>query len=482
MASTGGASSGVLIGERYRLESSIGSGGMGCVHVASDTFTGGTVAIKTLRPDLREDELVRSRLLREASVGAKLKSRHVVRTLDHGEDARFGPFIVFEYLRGESLADVLDRRRTLGVLESVAIVIDVLEGLSAFHAAGLVHRDLKPDNVFLVRERSTDGSLRHTARLIDFGLSRAIADTHDGTERVTMEGIVAGTPEYMAPEQIADAVGQDQHVDLYATGVMLYQMVSGKLPYRGAKAEAIFDAVLQGVARRLDEIAPVVDPGLARIVHRAMARDPANRFRDTAEMLDALRRWIERHREGATITPPSEPTQKLRAIPRNRATTPRPRPKRKHRSVIAMTGTSIAVAVATFFAWPHRTTPPAARLHGLMLAARVEPALPIAAPTPPAPPVVTPIAAPAPPPELAISIEPAAPATDETDIAEQDVTEPSPIALVPRRRPRVVSSPIVVLPVTPSAPSFISARLETPTHPPASTAADDEEFPSANPY
>jgi serine/threonine-protein kinase len=443
-----------LIGDRYRLELSIGTGGMGCVHLATDTFTGGTVAIKTLRPDLATDLLVRSRLQREASIGARVRSRHVVRLLDHGDDEKAGPYIVFEYLRGESLADVLDRRRSLAPLDAVRIAIDVLEGLAAFHGCGLVHRDVKPENVFLVRERAADGAVRHTARLIDFGLSRAIASTRDGTERVTLEGIVAGTPEYMAPEQISDSPEQDQHVDLYATGVMLYQMLSGKLPFAGDKTDAIFDRVLAGGALPLAEVAPSVDTGVARIVHRAMMKDPAKRYHSAAEMIVALRGWESR--QTTSTARENEPTEKLASIsvPNGKSAVPKhPRKNRKRplRAIVTTSGGAAVALVLAVLSLARRGEPPAIAHPSArpVLDARVDPV--IAHPTVNGTPTLA--AQVPPPPRIAPAPRAAAVAARQraADVVEDRAS-----------REATAVAPVVTRPITPRPVAVVRRAVRLP--------------------
>ena len=349
-----------MVDGRYRLDATLGVGGMGRVHLATDMQTNEVVAVKTLRPDLANDPLVRSRLQREASIAARVASRNVMQLLDHGEDPAVGPYIVFEHLSGESLADVLERQRTVEATEAVEIAIEVLQGLDAFHLAMVCHRDIKPDNVLITRERGLRGTSRLTARLIDFGLSRGMTATIDGTERVTMEGLIAGTPEYMAPEQIRDDANQDARVDIYAVGVMLYQMISGGLPFCGTEPDDVFERALYSKARPLTEVCPGIDPDLARIVHRAMDRDVAYRFVTARAMRLSLTDWLARYHAGHARALPGDRTASMAAAreAEERITKPaRLRPRLVNPAAIVFLSACVTTAAVLIIARHHRAAP-----------------------------------------------------------------------------------------------------------------------------
>jgi serine/threonine protein kinase len=260
---------GVELASRYRIDRSLGEGGMGRVYEALDQQLGRHVAIKLIRDDL-EDEVARERFLREARAAATLSHANACQLFEVGEhDGR--PFLVMELLQGEPLSTRLERG-PLPKDEAVTVLLALTDVLSAFHAAGLIHRDLKPSNVFLTEQG---------VKLLDFGLARRTqrADTLT-TPALTVPGAVTGTVRYMAPEQITgDPV--DNRTDIFALGVLLYEMLAGHAPF-GAKTNVEWlNAVLT------DDPAPLDDPelqGVDAVVMRALRRNPDDRY----ESIDAM--------------------------------------------------------------------------------------------------------------------------------------------------------------------------------------------------
>jgi serine/threonine protein kinase len=260
---------GVELASRYRIERPLGEGGMGLVYEALDQQLDRRVAIKLIRDDL-EDSVGRERFLREARSAAALSHPNACQLFEVGEhEGR--PFLVMELLQGEPLSARLERG-VLGKDEAVGVMLSLMDVLSAFHAAGLIHRDLKPSNVFL-----TDQGVK----LLDFGLARRTqrADTLT-TPALTVPGAVTGTLRYMSPEQITgDPV--DNRTDIFALGVLLYEMLSGQPPF-GAKTNVEWlNAVLT------EEPAPLDDPDLHAIdavIMRALRRSPDDRY----ESIDAM--------------------------------------------------------------------------------------------------------------------------------------------------------------------------------------------------
>jgi hypothetical protein len=265
---------------RYRLLGQVGTGGMGTVYRAHDPGLDRVVALKLPRFDGPPDQVARraQRFQREARAAARVWHPHVCPIFDVGEhDGR--PFVVMAFVEGPSLAEVLARRGKFeDVGEAVALALQLLDALAAVHAHGIVHRDLKPGNVLL------DPAGR--AVLTDFGLARP----GDEAERFTSEGVILGTPSYMAPEQ---AAGQADRVgpatDLYSLGVVLYQMLTGRLPFEGPPV-AVLHRIVHEDPPPPRQFRPDLDPALEAVILRALRKDPAERFAAAREFAAALGR------------------------------------------------------------------------------------------------------------------------------------------------------------------------------------------------
>jgi eukaryotic-like serine/threonine-protein kinase len=262
-----------LVGGRYRIERQLGAGGMAAVYLAHDEELNRPVALKVLAEHLASDASFRTRFLREARLAAGLVHRNVVQVYDIGEDEG-KPFIVMEYVGGETLAAELRRRGRLDSLEVVRTAIQVCAGLEAAHAGGHVHRDVKPHNLI----RASDG----TVKLADFGIARAA----DGTA-LTEHGAVLGTAAYIAPEQ-ARGGRVTAAADLYALGVVLYQLLTGQTPVQGETLAEILSKREEDAIRRPRELAPGVPPELEAAVMRCLARNPDYRPPSAAELAQEL--------------------------------------------------------------------------------------------------------------------------------------------------------------------------------------------------
>jgi serine/threonine protein kinase/tetratricopeptide (TPR) repeat protein len=263
--------SGIVLAGRYRVLELIGSGGMGTVYKALDLELEEIVALKTLRRELMDAPGALERFRREVKLARKVTHRSIARVFDTGEHER-EKFLTMEYVHGRSLGSLLDERGALTPAEAVTIGGAIAEGLAAAHAAGVVHRDLKPDNVLL-----EDGG---RVVLTDFGVARAIAATD---ARATSAGGIVGTPAYMAPEQV-DGSEVDGRTDLYALGVVLFEMLSGALPFDGETPLSLAAARLVRAPKDLGAMRPDLPSRLVDVVRRAMARSPVDRFA-TAEAL-----------------------------------------------------------------------------------------------------------------------------------------------------------------------------------------------------
>jgi serine/threonine protein kinase len=275
---------GELIGERYRLEELIGSGGMGEVFRARDTLLERAVALKLVDVgDPRRREEITRTFLREARISAAIAHRNVVQILDFGTHAGVIPFIVMELLEGESLADVLGRGERLSSTWIVELVGQVLEGLAAAHDAGVVHRDLKPENIYLVRARTGV-----YPKILDFGISK-VMDERGSATVTTTQGHVVGTPAYMSPEQARGVKFIDKRSDLYSIGVVLYELLSGEMPFYSENPGDLMVMIVTTDAQPLELRVPGIPRALSSLVARAMHKTPSARFTDARSMQDALR-------------------------------------------------------------------------------------------------------------------------------------------------------------------------------------------------
>jgi len=280
--SAGQALVGRVIAERYRITALLGEGGMGAVYAAEHIALGRRVAIKRMHPELAEDERSVARFQREARTAAATGHENVVDVLDLGFAEDGAPYLVMEYLRGESLAKALKRQGRLPVKEACYVLGQVLGALSAVHRKGIVHRDLKPDNIFLTRRSGRSDYVK----VLDFGVSKIRGESE--VSSLTRTGVMLGTPHYMSAEQARGQRNLDYRVDIYAAGVILYECLSGFLPFEGNNYHALLQAILSHQPRPLSQRAPHIPQGLERIVHRAMAAKPADRFESAREMLLSL--------------------------------------------------------------------------------------------------------------------------------------------------------------------------------------------------
>jgi eukaryotic-like serine/threonine-protein kinase len=259
---------------RYTIERELGHGGMATVYLADEIRYGRPVAIKVMRPDFAHT-LGSERFLREIGIAARLSHPHLVPLLDSG-DAGGMLYYVSAYLPGGSLRDRLAREGRLPVADALRIAAEVGAGLDYAHRAGFVHRDVKPENILFA-----DGH----ALLADFGIARATCE--DG-ERVTAVGFVLGTPEYMSPEQASGEPHLDARSDVYSLACVLFEMLAGEPPFRGTSSRSVFAKHLTEAPRSLRALRPEVPATVDSAVHRALAKDPLQRWASVAEFVAAL--------------------------------------------------------------------------------------------------------------------------------------------------------------------------------------------------
>ncbi len=288
------------IAERYRLEGRLGFGGMSTVHLALDLRLERQVAVKLLAEHLADDPTFVSRFQREAQAAARLVHPNIVQVFDSGQDERTGQyFIVMEYIEGSSCAEILRDDGWLEVDEALAIIEQACEGLHYAHRHGVVHRDVKPGNLL----RSREGEVK----LADFGIAKATEESS-----ITQVGSVLGTAAYLAPDQ---ARGEEAgpRADLYALGVVTYQLISGRLPYEATSLTELALKQQQEEPPTLDTLVAAVSPELADAVAVALALDPRDRYPTAREMGRALR-------DGANGIPPAVREAESRKAPATQAT------------------------------------------------------------------------------------------------------------------------------------------------------------------
>ena len=273
---------GEVLDRRYRIDALIGEGGMAHVYRITHTMIGKSLAAKVVRHELRDDDEVIRRFLREAQIVSSIKHPNVVDISDYGEMPEGGAFCVMELLRGKTLADVIDDGGALDPADALGVALQVCQGLQQSHEAGVVHRDLKPQNIFLCDPKP--GKQEPVVKLIDFGVARA-------GNRITVAGAVLGTPEYMSPEQVRGE-SVDAGADLYALGIILFELLTAAVPYRSDDVAITMQSQLHAATPKMT----AVDPELGDLVEtqalieRLMAKDRAERPGTAAEAAILLQR------------------------------------------------------------------------------------------------------------------------------------------------------------------------------------------------
>ncbi|MEV6618881.1 protein kinase [Streptomyces sp. NPDC051051] len=270
-----------LAGGRYQLRDLLGEGGMASVHLAYDSVLDRQVAVKTLHTELGREQAFRERFRREAQAVAKLTHTNIVSVFDTGEDDVDGlttPYIVMEYVEGRPLGSVLDedvrRQGAMPADKALKLTADVLAALEISHEMGLVHRDIKPGNVMMTK--------RGVVKVMDFGIARAM---QSGVTSMTQTGMVVGTPQYLSPEQ-ALGRGVDARSDLYSVGIMLFQLVTGRLPFDADSPLAIAYAHVQEEPVAPSAINRALPPAVDALVARALKKNPNERFPTAVAMRD----------------------------------------------------------------------------------------------------------------------------------------------------------------------------------------------------
>lgn len=315
---------GDVIGEKYKLVSLLGEGGMGSVWVATNVPLDTLVALKLVRNETPSQAL-EDRFLTEARAAARLKHPAICRVFDFGRTRLNEPFMVMELLQGESLGELLDREWRMPAVEAVRILLPIADALAAAHAKGVVHRDLKPDNVFL---SDRDGRLE--PKILDFGIAK-LARGPAGDHKITQAGTVVGSPDYLSPEQARGLEDIDHRADVWQFCVLLYECVTGRVPFEDANYNALLRHIIE------DRIVPITDldagdPELWQILDQGFAKDRELRYQNMRELGSALASWLLARGVSEDVTGHSlraawlEPPQRLSLAPSGEYKTAAPVP------------------------------------------------------------------------------------------------------------------------------------------------------------
>ena len=292
------------IGSQYALEGEIGRGGMSVVYRARDLRLNRSVAIKVLPPELAHDPAIRARFTREAQTAAQLSHAHIVPIFDVGEREGIA-YLVMAMLTGGNLATLLAHEPRLPVEEARRFLREVADALDFAHQRGVIHRDIKPDNILIDRESGR-------AMVTDFGIAWAM----EAASRLTVTGIAVGTPTYMSPEQAVGERALDGRSDIYSLGVVAYQMLTGRVPFTASNSMALLLKHVTERPRSILELRPDTPPGMSEAIERALMKSPEDRWPTAATLRDALS--VDARSQPSWRTERAEPVRYTSPVPRSR--------------------------------------------------------------------------------------------------------------------------------------------------------------------
>jgi serine/threonine protein kinase len=301
---------GSVLGGRYKIIRLMGAGGMGAVYEAIQEDLNRRVAVKVLLSHLALDPDLVGRFKREAQAAAALGHPNIVHVTDFQVNAGEPPFLVMEYLTGKSFRQLMNEEKRLAPKRAAFIATQVLSALAAAHDAKIVHRDIKPDNIFL----SSTSAMNDLVKVLDFGIAKLLRETEEGP--LTMAGTVLGTLSYMAPEQARGDV-VDGRADLYAVGACMYYAISGRRPLEAPDRNDLQAAIQATEPQPLALVCPEIDPRLGKIVDRALRKDPSDRFPTAQEMAEAIATWLK-----PAPSTPALPVQPAASAPATVVTSP----------------------------------------------------------------------------------------------------------------------------------------------------------------
>ena len=283
-----------MINGVYAVKALLGQGGMATVYEAEQTNMGRPVAIKVLPVDRTSSSEAHKRFLQEARAAAALSHPNICQVFDFGALPDGSPYFAMERLVGEALSDRFEREHALPFVDFIDILMQVLAGLGAAHKKGIIHRDVKPENVFLMAREGRPPFVK----LLDFGVSKSVAPHTEGsgddTTQLTRTGIVMGTPFYMAPEQAFGDRHFDARVDLWSTGVIFYEGVAGRRPFGGTSYQTLLNAIIQERPRPIRELRPGTPPEVEMVIEKALSKQREARYQSALEFMGDLQKLRER--------------------------------------------------------------------------------------------------------------------------------------------------------------------------------------------
>ena len=290
---------GEVVAGKYRVERVLGAGGMGVVVAATHLELGQRVALKFILPEAMSGRDAVERFFREARAIARLNSEHITRVFDVSRADEENPYMVLELLEGEDLAQLNRTKGPLAVADAIEYLLQACSGLVDAHTAGIIHRDLKPQNLFVTR-RANGTAL---VKLLDFGIAKAVGAAAVGQVTLTDSKAVIGSPLYMPPEQMRSARVADVRSDIWSVGVMLYEILGGKLPFDGETVTEICVRVVNETPTPLLQLRPALDPKLVEIVMRCLEKNPERRWPNVAQLGAALEPYAKSTLQGGAIRP-----------------------------------------------------------------------------------------------------------------------------------------------------------------------------------
>ncbi|MEI9950350.1 MAG: serine/threonine-protein kinase [Pseudomonadota bacterium] len=280
---------GAVIADRYKLVRPLGRGGMGVVWVAHSLVLGVDVALKLIHSDVAGSTGA-TRMAREAHAAARLGHPAMVRVFDFGWTSRADPFLVMELVQGESMGSILRRELRLPAIQAVQMLLPLADGLRSAHDKGIVHRDIKPDNILVARDEFG----RQQPKLLDFGIAKVDQALSAEDHKLTQEGIALGSPDYMSPEQALGREDIDHRTDVWALCVVLYESITGQMPWDRPNYNALMQAIIHEPPAATTELS-AGDADLWCVIERGLQKNPENRWASMTELGEALALWLYKH-------------------------------------------------------------------------------------------------------------------------------------------------------------------------------------------
>ncbi len=283
LETTGDTLIGQTLANKYRIDERISEGGMGKVYRGTHVLMDKTVAVKVLHPSFAADEKIVARFSREARAASRISHPHALSVTDFGEDEEGRVFLVMEYLQGRTLKEIVRAEGPLNLERIVEIVRQVGGALQTAHEGGVIHRDLKSENIMLINTGGTD-----YAKVLDFGIAKIMEPEGGHDSELTAPNLVIGTPQYMSPEQCSQSAEIDSRSDLYSLGIIIYEMLAGRVPFSGESPTAIMLKQMQEPVPSIVDVRKDLPASIAQVVNRALAKEPNQRYQRVEELVEDL--------------------------------------------------------------------------------------------------------------------------------------------------------------------------------------------------